>query len=116
MITNNHYLPHFFLCWAFLYSPVAELSVWHTGGSGQEQVAVEKPLADQILQHSDGEKPVPDDFTCFWTVYGNVVWDFIGNLSFIVPFYLTVEEELAMEVSSCYPFNRLYALKPKNPV
>jgi len=92
MSTNNRYLPLFFLCWAFLYSPFAVWSIWLASAGGHQQVVAEKSQVEQVSQHPQGAKPVPDDFTCFCTFYGNKAWGFNCNLNFLVSYYLTEQE------------------------
>ncbi|WP_343522012.1 hypothetical protein [Pedobacter sp.] len=93
MKPHHRYLPLFFLCWAFLYSPLAVLSVWPVGGNAP------KPKARQASQHTAGEKPVPDDFSCFCTVYGKAAWGLNCNVNFMAPFYLTNGAEAGYEVN-----------------
>ncbi|MFJ7357506.1 hypothetical protein ACQKLG_04935 [Pedobacter suwonensis] len=92
MTANNRYLPLFFLCWAFLYSPFAVWSIWLASAGGHQQVVAEKSRVEQVSQHPQGGKPVPDDLTCFCTFYGNKAWGFNCNLNFLVYYYLTGQE------------------------
>ncbi|MEO8532529.1 MAG: hypothetical protein ABI441_02210 [Flavobacterium sp.] len=89
MKTNNRYLPLFFLCWAFLYTPLVLLGILPVGGSGQEVVVSAKPGSGQVLQSAGKEQEEISNFGCFLSVYDPVpgVWD-CGE-DHVVPFCLT---------------------------
>ena len=68
MKTNSSYLPLFFLCWAFLYTPLALLHVFPLEAKGQDAVdagALPKPgmcgQVDPVGVNAYGVKP----FCCF---------------------------------------------------
>jgi len=68
MKNNNSYLPLFFLCWAFLYTPLALLRGFPSEAKGHDAVvagALRKPKlfgqADFAPINGDGAKP----FSCF---------------------------------------------------
>jgi hypothetical protein len=68
MKTNSSYLPLFFLCWAFLYTPLAVLSVFPSGAKEQDTIdpgALNGPgicgQVDFAPVNGDGAKP----FSCF---------------------------------------------------
>ncbi|MBE5320073.1 hypothetical protein IM793_12945 [Pedobacter sp. MR2016-19] len=89
MKNNNSYLPLFFLCWAFLYTPLALLGVFTVPGSGQEVVIAPKSDSGQVLGSSGKKQVESNNFGCFLSVYDPVpgIWDCGDN--HIVPFCLT---------------------------
>ena len=89
MKNNNSYLPLFFLCWAFLYTPLALLGVFTVPGSEQDVVTAPKPCSSQVSRSSGEEQIESNDFGCFLSVYDPVpgIWD-CGD-DHIVPFCLT---------------------------
>nr|WP_315424748.1 hypothetical protein [uncultured Pedobacter sp.] len=89
MKNNNRYLPLFFLCWAFLYTPLALLGVFTVPGSEQEVVVEPKPCPGQVSRSSVEEKVESNDLGCFLSVYDPVpgIWDCEND--HIVPFCLT---------------------------
>ena len=89
MKTNSSYLPLFFLCWAFLYTPLALLRGFPSEAEGRDLVVGEKPGYGQVLGRLGQEKMGISGFGCFFSVDGTVpgVWD--GGDDQIVPFCLT---------------------------
>jgi hypothetical protein len=87
MITNNRYLPLFFLCWAFLYGPLVLLGMGYVSGSEAEIVVVPKPCYNKVLP--GGERVGKKNAGCFWPVYDPV--PDIGGCGedHLVPFCLT---------------------------
>ena len=89
MKTNNRYLPLFFLCWAFLYTPLALLGVLPLGCSGDSVAAGQKPCSGQVLQRAGVEQVETSNFGCLFSVYDPIpgIWD-CGE-DHVVPFCLT---------------------------
>jgi len=89
MKTNSSYLPLFFLCWAFLYTPLALLRGFPSEAEERDLVVGEKPCSRQVLARLAQEKMEISDFGCFFSVYGTVpgVWD--GGDDHVVVFCLT---------------------------
>jgi len=89
MKANSSYLPLFFLCWAFLYTPLALLRVLPSEARGRDLVVGEKPCSKQVLGRLVQEKMGVSGFGCFFHVDGTVpgVWD-CGD-DHISPFCLT---------------------------
>jgi len=89
MKANSSYLPLFFLCWAFLYTPLALLRGFPSEAGGRDLAVREEPCSRQVLGRLGQEKMGISGFGCFFSVYGIApgVWD--GEDDHIVVFCLT---------------------------
>jgi len=89
MKTNSSYLPLFFLCWAFLYTPLALLRGFPSQAEEHDLGVGKKPCSRQVLGSLVQEKMGVSGFSCFFPVDGTVpgVWD--GGDDRMVLFCLT---------------------------
>nr|WP_315419962.1 hypothetical protein [uncultured Pedobacter sp.] len=87
MKNNDNYLPLFFLCWAFLYTPLALPGVLPIGCNRQDVAVAPKPGSGQVLRRAAKEQI--SNFDCLFSVYDPLpgIWE-CGE-DHIVPFCLT---------------------------